>query len=316
MGDYHVHLHPHVPRPDSPAPGVYPPGHVESFVTRALSRGATEVGFTEHLHRFVDFEPAIAGFWNTGEHADLTEHSRRYYYDDLNLRLDRYVEAVLDARERGLPVRLGMEVDFFPAHLDKTVEIIEKFPFDFLIGSVHWVGAWSVDHPAPAHEFDRRGVRRAYEDYFRLVTDLAESGIVQVLAHVDVVKKFGHRCDEEPVDLYRQVVAAAVRGGVAVEVSSAGLRYEAAEPYPSPTLLRMCGQAGVPITLASDAHYPDEAADRHLDMARYAREAGYREQLSFGVGGHVTRVDLPEPPPVVRPAGAGRGAPGTERTCE
>lgn len=312
MGDYHVHLHPHSPRPDSPPPGVYPPAHVESFVTRALSRGADVVGFTEHLHRFVDFESAITGFWNTGEHEDLTRHSRNFYYSELNLRLDRYVDAVVGARERGLPVRLGMEVDFFPAHLEKILEIIGNFPFDFLIGSVHWVGAWAVDHPALAHEFDRRGVRRAYEDYFRVVCELAESGTVQVLAHVDVVKKFGHRCDEEPEDLYRQVVASAVRGGVAVEVSSAGLRYEAAEPYPSPILLRMCRQAGVPITLASDAHHPEDAADRHREMAEYARAAGYREQLSFGVGGQRTFVPLPGSPDP-GPADPGRGSREDER---
>ncbi|GAA3349409.1 histidinol-phosphatase HisJ [Amorphoplanes nipponensis] len=295
MGDYHVHLHPHVPRPDSPPPGVYPEDYVDAFVETALSRGATEVGFTEHLHRFVDFEPAVAGFWNVGPRADLTEHSRTYYYDDLNLRLDRYVAAVLGARDRGLPVRLGMEVDFFPAHLEKMTAVLRQYPFDYLIGSVHWIDAWSVDHPAVAYEFERRGVRRAYEDYFGLVADLAESGLVQVLAHPDVVKKFGHRCPEEPVDLYRKVVDAARRGGVAMEVSSAGLRYPVGEPYPSPALLRMSHQAGIPITLASDAHYPDQAADQHMELVRYARAAGYRHQLAFRVGGAAHLVALPDP---------------------
>jgi len=295
MGDYHVHLHPHVPRPDSPPPGVYPKAHVDAYVEAALSRGADEVGFTEHLHRFVDFEPALAGFWDTGDHRDLVEHSRRYYYHDLNLHLDRYVEAVHGARDRGLPVLLGLEVDFFPAHVDKVVEVLLGYPFDYLIGSVHWIGAWSVDHPDVAYEFARRGVRRSYEDYFGLVAELAESGVVQVLAHPDVVKKFGHRCDDEPIDLYRRVVDAARRGGVALEVSSAGLRYEAAEPYPAPTLLRMGCEAGVPITLASDAHYPELAAERHGLLVRYARSAGYRHRLKFGVGGAATLVALPDP---------------------
>jgi len=60
MGDYHVHLHPHEPRPDSPPPGVYPKEHVDAYVETALSRGAGEVGFTEHLHRFTPF--GRAGF--------------------------------------------------------------------------------------------------------------------------------------------------------------------------------------------------------------------------------------------------------------
>ncbi|MDI1464557.1 histidinol-phosphatase [Catellatospora sp. KI3] len=296
MGDYHVHLHPHEPRPEtSPPPGQYPPGHVDAFVERALSRGATEVGFTEHLYRFVEFAPAIEGFWAGGSRQDLTEQSRQMYYDELNLHLDRYVEAVTGARDRGLPVRLGMEVDWFPAHADRIAAILAQYPFDYLIGSVHWVGEWALDHPAVTYEYERRGVRRAYEDYFALVTELAEAGVVQVLGHADVVKKFGHRCEQEPVDLYERLVAAAVRGGVAVEVNSAGLRKRIAEPYPAPTLLRMCHEAGVPITLASDAHEPHEAADRFDEIIRYARAAGYRERLAFDTGGASRLVPLSDP---------------------
>ncbi|MGP4112719.1 histidinol-phosphatase [Streptomyces sp. 4N509B] len=293
MGDYHVHLHPHVPREDSPPPGVYPKAHVDAYVERALERGATEVGFTEHMHRFVEIEPAAAGFW-LGDREELTEHSRRYYYDELNLHLDRYAGAVLSARDRGLPVLLGLEVDFLPRRMEQIADILAQYPFDYLIGSVHFIGAWAVDHPAVAAEFARRGIRRAYEDYFGLVAELAESGSVQVLAHPDVVKKFGHRCEEEPTDLYERVVAAARRGGVALEVSSAGLRYEALEPYPAPTLLRMGHEAGVPITLASDAHYPDQAADQYGRLVRYARAAGYRQRVGFRAGGGSYLVDLPD----------------------
>ncbi|TDC99489.1 histidinol-phosphatase HisJ family protein [Nonomuraea deserti] len=295
LGDYHVHLHPHIPRPESPPPGVYPKEHVEAYVEQALARGATEVGFTEHLHRFADFEPAIANFWETGESGDLVAHSRQYYYDDLNLRLDRYVSAVTAARERGLPVLLGLEVDFLPAYQDVIGEALRRYPFDFLIGSVHWIGAWSVDHPAVAHEFERRGVRRAYEDYFGLVTELAESRSVNVLAHPDVVKKFGHRCVEEPLDLYERLVRAASRNEIAMEVSSAGLRYEVAEPYPAPSLLRMAHAAGVPITLASDAHYPDQAAYRYRELVQYVWDAGYRHRVAFRTGGVREVVALPDP---------------------
>ncbi|MFD3587367.1 histidinol-phosphatase [Streptomyces sp. NPDC058683] len=295
MGDYHVHLHPHTPRPDSPPPGVYPKGHVDAYVERALSRGATEVGFTEHMHRFVDLKPVAAGFWNVGESAELTERSRRYYYDELNLRLDRYTEAVLSARDRGLPVLLGLEVDFLPGRMEKILDVLSGYPFDYLIGSVHWIGAWAVDHDGMTAEFARRGVRRSYEDYFALVVELAESGLVQVLAHPDVVKKFGHRCDQEPVDLYRRLVDAAQRNGVAFEVSSAGLRYQALEPYPAPALLRMCHEAGVEITLASDAHYPEQAADQYRTLVRYARAAGYRRRLRFRTGGAQQLAVLPDP---------------------
>ena len=293
MGDYHVHLHPHVPRPDSPPPGVYPKAHVDAYVEAALSRGADEVGFTEHLHRFVDFEPALAGFWDTGDHRDLVEHSRRYYYHDLNLHLDRYVEAVQGARDRGLPVLLGLEVDFFPAHVDKVVEVLLGYPFDYLIGSVHWIGAWSVDHPDVAYEFARRGVRRSYAGPLRARRRLAESGLVQVLAHPDVVKKFGHRCDDEPIDLYRRVVDAARRGGAAWRVQRRpALRGGRTVPGPSPVADGLRGgradHAGQRRALPRAG-----CSAARIASVRYARSAGYRHRLKFGVGGAATLVALP-----------------------
>ena len=91
-----------------------------------------------------------------------------------------------------------------------------------------------MDHDGADFEFDRRGVRAAYEDYFELAARLAGSGTVDALAHVDVVKKHGRRLAEPIGDLYRPVVAAAAASGTAVEVSSAGLHAGAAEPYPAP----------------------------------------------------------------------------------
>ncbi|MGH8874653.1 MAG: histidinol-phosphatase, partial [Acidimicrobiia bacterium] len=100
-------------------------------------------------------------------------------------------------------------------------------------------------------------------------------------AHVDVCKKAGHRPVEEPVHLYREVVQAAAATGTAVEVSSQGLRKPVAEVYPSPTFLGMFREAEVPITLASDAHAPEEAAWGHAQVVAAARQAGYTKRLRF-----------------------------------
>ncbi len=104
---------------------------------------------------------------------------------------------------------------------------------------------------------------------------------MDVLAHVDVIKKHGYRLPEEPLHLYRRVVEAAVASGTAVEVSSQGLRYPVDEVYPSPRFLEMFHAAGVPVTLASDAHYPNEAGWGHDAVVAAARAAGYRERLRF-----------------------------------
>ena len=282
MGDYHVHLHPHGPYSGvGPPPGEYPPGHLDAYVETALGRGADEVGFTEHLFRCVESADALGPFWEREPRPDLAEQTAEFVAEERNLSLERYVEVVTDAQDRGLPVKLGLEVDFFEHSIDAVLDLLAPYPWDLLIGSIHWVGGWSIDHSAVEYEFARRGVAQAYEDYFAWETQLAASGTVDVLAHSDVVKKYGHRLPAVPLDLYRQVAREAAASGTAVEVSSAGLRKPIGEVYPAPEFLSVFHEEGVPITLASDAHYPTECAvDRDLAIEA-ARAAGYTQRLRF-----------------------------------
>ncbi|NNF69822.1 MAG: histidinol-phosphatase HisJ family protein [Acidimicrobiia bacterium] len=282
MGDHHVHLHPHGPYDGTgPAPGEYPPGHIESYIERALERGADEVGFTEHLYRCADVSHLLGRFWESEPRQDLAVQAREFVTSDLALNLEDYVSAVVDAKDRGLPVKLGLEVDFFPESIEAVSEHLSRYPFDFLIGSVHWVGGWSVDHDDAVHEYDRRGVDTAYADYFALETALAASGMVDVLAHADVIKKFGHRPTAVPAEWYRKVASAAAATGTAIEVSTAGRYKPVAEMYPAPEFLGEAFSAGVGITLASDAHVPEECG-RDRDIAiEYARAAGYTTRIRF-----------------------------------
>lgn len=282
MGDYHVHLHPHGPYDGTgPELGTYPAGHIEAYVGAALARGEDEVGFTEHLYRCVESTDVLGPFWEDPSNPDVEAMTRAFVAEDRTLSLDSYVDAVVGAKDQGLPVLLGLEVDYFPETIDAVLELLAPYPWDFLIGSVHWIAAWSVDHEGADFEFDRRGVRTAYEQYFALESRLAASGAVDALAHADVVKKTGRRLPAPPIELYRPVVEAAAASGTAVEVSSAGLHRPVAEPYPAPEFLRMFSAAGVAITTASDAHYPHECA-RDFDVIKhYARAAGYSERVRF-----------------------------------
>ena len=282
MGDYHVHLHDHGPYSGKGPPlGEYPPGHIESYVENARRRGMNEIGFTEHLYRCVESAPVLGDFWDAEPRRDLAAETEAMIRDDRTLSIEVYVDAVVAAKERGLPVKLGLEVDFFPETIDAVMELLAPYPWVFLIGAIHWVGGWSVDYGVSVYEFERRGVRQAYEDYFRLKTLLAESGSVDVLAHADVVKRFGHVLPAPPTDLYAEVARAAAASGTAVEVSSAGLFKPIGEIYPAPLFLEMFQAAGVPITLASDAHLPEECGRGADEVVEAARSAGYTHHLLF-----------------------------------
>lgn len=261
--------------------GVYPDGHIERFVETALARGVTELGFTEHLYRCVEAEPILGHWWERDPDRALRAAMEGWVASERNLSLPRYVEAVLDAKARGLPVKLGLEVDFVPGTEDAVVDLLAGYPFDFLIGSVHWVGAWNFMQSSAPAEFARRGPRRAFEDYFALETALAGSGIVDGLAHADYVKRLAILPEGGLADLYDPLVAAAARTGTAVEISSAGLRHPIGEVYPAPELLTRFRAAGLPILLASDAHMAAEAGWGHDEVVAAARAAGYAEHLRF-----------------------------------
>jgi len=264
-----------------PEPGTYPPGHIEAYVETALARGAGEVGFTEHLYRCHESAEVLGRFWEREPRRDLAEQTEAFVTEDRTLSLDRYVDAVVAAKDRGLPVLLGLEVDFFPETIGDVLDLLRPYPFDFLIGSVHWIGGWSFDHSDVAWEFERRGVRQAYEEYFALELQLAASGAVDVLAHVDVIKKMGHHLPVPPVDLYEPVVSGAAASGTAVEISTAGLHSRAGEIYPHPRFLEMFHDAGVGITFASDAHQAADVARDRDRAVELARSAGYTHRLRF-----------------------------------
>ena len=292
MSDYHLHLHPHHPTPWAPPMGVYPDGYIDRYVETALDKGCTELGFTEHLYRCFESEPVFGKWWESDPNPALADEIEQIVKYERSLSLERYVEVVLDAKDRGLPVKLGLEVDFQPGTEEKVLDLLAPYPFDFLIGSVHWVGAWWPDRPRGMEEYERLGDRPAYEKYFATEVQLAASGLVDVLAHADFVKRTGGKPYNPPLDLYQAVVDAAVSSGTAVEGSSAGLRQAPQEIYPAPAFLELFNKAGVPITLASDAHRPEDTAWEFPEIIAAARTAGYTEHLQFEKR---TRIYVPLP---------------------
>jgi histidinol-phosphatase (PHP family) len=281
MSDYHLHIHPHRPTPGAPPPGTFPAGYIDRYVEVALARGATEVGFVEHLYRCVESQTALGQWWKRDPNPHLVAEMEEIMARELDMSLDRYVEAILYAKARGKPVKLGLEVDFEPGTEQRVMDLIAPYPWDYLVGSVHWIGAWWFLRPSGPAEYARRGVRRAFEEYFELTTALAATRMVDSLGHVDVIKVAGLVPDGSLRYLWDPVVEATAASGMAVEISSQGLLRAVKEIYPAPAFLAQFHAAGVPITLGSDAHAPDESAFGYDVIVRAAGDAGYSEYLRF-----------------------------------
>ena len=185
--------------------------------------------------------------------------------------LPGYVEEVLALKGeyRGrIEVRLGIEADFVPGHEDELRRLLALFPFELVLGSVHWLGDWLVDGPASLARFERgqAEVDAIWYAYAGAVIAAAGCGLFDVLTHLDLPKKFGHRPSVPYAGRQAEVVQAVAGSGCAVELSSGGMRKPVGEPYPGPALLRDLHAAGVPFVLSSDAHAPDEVGYRFSEL--------------------------------------------------
>ena len=254
--DYHMHLR--SPREDSEQID-HTVAAVQAFVERAAACGVDEIGFTEHIYYFRQ----TRRLWHLPYQLERCVHD-----------LDVYCGAVLEAKRRGLPVKLGIEADWVPDAVEELRGLLAGYPFDFVLGSVHWLDGEAVD--ALPGIWATTPVEEVWRRYFAALAAAAGSGLYDVLSHPDVVKIFRHRPSPSVVaELHGEAAGAIAASGVAVEISTAGLHKPVGELYPDPALLAAFRSAEVPITLASDAHVPSHVG-RDLDRAvELARAVGY-----------------------------------------
>ena len=146
---------------------------------------------------------------------------------------------------------------------------------------MHFLDGWGFDNPAEMEEYGRRDLDRVYEEYFALVQQAALSGLFDIIAHPDLIKKFAFRPARDLSPLYEETARAFQKAGVCAEVNSAGLRYPAGEIYPSFSFLKCLYKHNVPVTLGSDAHRPEQVGAGLPEALRLLREAGYQEIALF-----------------------------------
>jgi histidinol-phosphatase (PHP family) len=262
--DYHLHLWPHTERA---AP--LRPEQLADYCARAAGAGVTELAVTEHLFRFRQADALLGGFWNDERVPPaLAESMAEYWEFHATADLDDYIRCAQEAKEAGLPVVIGLEVDYYEGRMDEVAALLSGYPFDVLLGSVHWVGAWRFDDlsdPVSMDEWSARRVDDCWEAYTRAMEELAASRSCDVLAHPDLIKVAG-RIPDAPAEWWDRIAEAASGSGMAAEVSSAGWRKPVGEQYPAVGLLERFVARGVPLTTASDAHHLEHVADRADDL--------------------------------------------------
>jgi histidinol-phosphatase (PHP family) len=255
LTDYHLHLRPdEVGRPDE----YFTQENADRYLAAAEEQGISELGVSEHVYRFK-------------EALELWGHP--YWHDQAVDDLAAYCEFV-----RTTPLRLGLETDYVRGAEDRIAELLAPHDFDYVIGSVHYLGERGAVDDRRYDVWDSfSDADSLWSTYFKWQAELVRSGLFDIVSHPDLIKIWGDERpapERDPRFHYEPFAEALAESDVAVEVSTAGLRKPVGEIYPSRELAEMCREAGAQFALSSDAHAPDQVGFGYDRAREFLEELG------------------------------------------
>jgi histidinol-phosphatase (PHP family) len=240
LTDYHVHLRPDDAGTDAEL--YFTAANLDRYLETAEQRGITELGVSEHVYRFrQSLEVWEHPFWRETAHDDL----------------DEYCAWVREET----PLKLGIEADYVASREDRMATLLERRDWDYVVGSVHFVKDRAIDMRGDWDVWSSSEPEKVWRRYFETLGEAARTGMYDILAHPDLVKIWGRGAPLPEGDLrrfYDLAMDGIAESGLAIEVSTAGLRKPVEEIYPAPAFLEMCLEAGCPVALSSDAHRPEQ----------------------------------------------------------
>jgi len=247
FSDYHTH-------PQGHRVQRYSSSLLQPWVDSARARGLTDIAFTDHdrYHAGIDFDE-----------------------------IDKLRVANPDVK-----IRAGIELDNDPETSGAGRDWVERNwgRLDFVLGSVHYLDRHDQmfdSVPAGAEQFARRDIDEIYADYFRRIREIAATGLVDCLSHLDLIKIHGHRPNAPIRDLVSATLDLIAVRGLAIELSTAGWRKPVNELYPSDEIIRLALEKGIPFTTASDAHSHAQLGENYDRLAKKMQELGIKQVSIF-----------------------------------
>lgn len=232
------------------------------YVRAAIERDLKEIGFAEHIPL-----PQIRDITGRMDLSEFPTYCRE-----------------IEAAQKEFPqiqIRFGLEADYISQHLDYIAGFIQAYPFDYIIGSVHYLGIWNFDHPDYVGQYEAYGVDHVYRDYYKLLQQAASCGLFDIIGHFDLPKKFGHVAVDDCSDAIDATLKMIKQKDLTLDVNTSGLRKPVGDIYPSEDILRRAFVLGIPISLGSDAHRPQEVGYHFNQTVALLQNIGYREYVSF-----------------------------------
>lgn len=243
LQDYHVHALAH---------GEYQYTYewLKKFLITARERQIVELGFAEH--------------------------------DEFISQIDTAVLKRLQEEFPDIKLRLGLEVDYIPGREDYIRQLGQSYDFDYIIGSVHFIDGWGFDHPDFCHLFEEKDIDQVYCRYFELVQMAVNSGLFDIIGHLDLIKIWGHRPQRHNVLFHvEQLLNSIKAAGMLIEINSAGLRKPVGEIYPQQEIIDLMASKQIAVTLGSDAHHPRQVGEGLHEARNIILNAGFTHLASL-----------------------------------
>jgi len=233
-------------------------GSIDAYINAAIKQGTKVFGFSDHAP--MDFDPAY-----------------RMKFEEMQ----QYERDVLAAKERykdKIEILLGYEVDYLPGHMDERVL---NAAVDYLIGSVHFIEEWGFDNPEFIGRYEHEDINEIWQKYFDAIEAMAKTRLFDIVGHLDLIKVFKFMPTKEIKSIAKNALLAIKASGMVIEINVAGYRKPIAEAYPSKELLTEAFKLGIPITLSSDAHKPEQVGLYNDRVMQLVKEVGYTQCAYF-----------------------------------
>lgn len=268
--DYHMHFE----------KGSYDKDWVEGFFTAAKKRGLSEIGISEHSHTFPEFkqlyyDDLVLDDSFIGRFQQKWLKSNKFKYT-----LDEYF-AFMRELQKNHAVKIGIEVCNFQNQA-KVKEILAAYPFDYIIGSVHFLHGWAYDSSEIKAEWDKHDLKDIYEWYTQEVEKFADAGLYDVLGHPFNIRLFKYLPDFDVTPYLERAVKAMKKAKMIVDINTGTYyRYPIEEISPYPDFMQIAAKYGLPVITTSDAHKPEDCGRYNEEAVAYVKSYGITTSIRF-----------------------------------
>ncbi|MDP5275821.1 histidinol-phosphatase HisJ [Chengkuizengella axinellae] len=242
-------------------------GSLEDYVKKGIEIGLQQLGLSDHMPLIhVDPKTYLPGMAMPSDE------------------LPRYVEECFLLKEKyknQIDIKVGLEADYIEGYEEEIEKIISSYTWDYVIGSVHFLEEWDISDFRQLDQWENKDVDEVFNQYYDAVQKAAKTGLYDYIGHLDVIKRFGRKPKNDMIEVERQTLNVIKEYDLAIELNASGLRMPVEEMFPSERILTECYKLGIPLTIGSDAHKPEQLG-LFLDQARnLLKKVGFTQLATY-----------------------------------